>query len=115
MTDSMTFEDYQRLAGRTALYPGREDDALSTYPALGLAGEAGEVCENVKKALRDDGGQITADRRQALRKELGDVLWYVAALCDELELSMDEVARHNIDKLADRHRRGVITGDGDDR
>ena len=113
--DAMTFEDYQRLAATTAMYPGRTAKAPALYPALGLAGEAGEVCEQFKKALRDDGGAFDDRRRLALKKELGDVLWYVAALCDELDLTMEEVAAQNVAKLQDRKARGVITGDGDDR
>ena len=115
MSDDLSFDEYQRLAGRTAIYPGRDEAGVAPYPALGLAGEAGEVCEAVKKAIRDDGGEITDERRRALHKELGDVLWYVAALCEELDVSMGDVARHNLEKLADRHRRGVIHGDGDER
>ncbi|QDG52310.1 hypothetical protein FIV42_16665 [Persicimonas caeni] len=115
MSKDFTFAEYQKLASRTALYPGRDDDALAPYPALGLAGEAGEVCEHIKKAIRDDGGQITEARRQALRKEIGDVLWYVAALSSELGLEMGDIAQANIDKLADRQERGVLHGEGDDR
>ncbi len=115
MADELTFEKYQKLAGRTAQYPGREEARVAPYPALGLAGEAGEVCEQVKKMIRDDGGRLTDTRRQALRKELGDVLWYVAAVCAELNLEMSDVAAANIEKLADRAERGVIGGDGDDR
>lgn len=115
MSDDFSFDEYQRLAARTAVYPGREKDSLATYPALGLAGEAGEVCEHVKKTVRDDDATLTDDRRRALRKELGDVLWYVAALCDELDLQMEDVARHNVEKLDDRRRRGVLHGDGDER
>lgn len=113
--DDLSFSRYQQLAGRTAMYPGRDDQALAAYPALGLAGEAGEVCEHVKKVLRDDAGRVTQARREALAKELGDVLWYVAAVCSELGLDMGQVARANVDKLADRQRRGVLHGEGDDR
>ena len=115
MSDDLSFDDYQRLAGRTAVYPGRDGDGIAAYPALGLAGEAGEVCEKVKKAIRDDGGRIDDERREALEKELGDVLWYVAALCTELDLSMEEVARANVEKLTSRQQRGVLKGDGDSR
>lgn len=115
MADPLSLDEYQRLAAKTALYPGRDEPTVAPYPALGLAGEAGEVCEQIKKAIRDDGGEITDARRQQLHKELGDVMWYLAALCSELELKMGDVARGNIDKLADRQRRGVIGGDGDDR
>lgn len=115
MSRDISFDEYQKLAGRTAVYPGRDDDAIAPYPALGLAGEAGEVCEHIKKAIRDDGGEITDGRRRALRKELGDVLWYLAALSSELGLEMGDIARANVEKLADRHERGVIHGEGDDR
>ena len=82
---------------------------------LGLAGEAGEVAEHVKKVLRDDGGEVGPERRAAMSKELGDVLWYVAQLASELDLDLDEIARENLDKLFSRQRRGVLSGSGDDR
>jgi NTP pyrophosphatase (non-canonical NTP hydrolase) len=104
--------EYQRLSRSTARYPRNE--AL-TYPALGLAGEAGEFADHAKKVIRDDGGEVTDERREAMAKELGDVLWYVAQLASELGLDLDEVAQTNLDKLLSRQRRGVISGDGDDR
>jgi len=109
----MDFTGYQAAARRTARYPQMGCNLY--YPALGLAGEAGEVAEKVKKLMRDAGGVLTDDRRDALRKELGDVLWYVAALCSELNLDMGEVAAQNIAKLQDRRERNAIGGDGDDR
>lgn len=115
MSDQFGFDEYQKLAGKTALYPGRDDEGVAAYPALGLAGEAGEVCEHVKKLIRDDDGRLTDERRRRLKKELGDVLWYVAALCSELELNMGEVAQANVEKLADRQRRDVLHGEGDER
>ena len=107
----MNFDEYQ--APKTAIYPGRGENL--TYPTLGLCGESGEVSEKVKKLIRDKGGVIDDDVRADLRKELGDVLWYVAQLCTELGLSMSDVAQGNIDKLASRMERGKISGDGDDR
>lgn len=115
MTDDLGLDAYQRLAGRTAHYPGRGAKPIASYPALGLAGEAGEVCEQIKKALRDDEGRITPQRRQALKKELGDVLWYLAALAFELDLDLSQIAQTNLDKLADRKKRGVLGGSGDER
>ena len=109
----MNFDEYQNLSGKTAIYPGRGKNL--TYPTLGLCGESGEVSEKVKKLIRDKGGVIDNDVRADLRKELGDVLWYVAQLCTELGLSMSDVAQGNIDKLASRMERGKISGDGDDR
>lgn len=110
----LTFEDYQQGALRTAVYPGRGTGNW-IYPTLGLAGESGEIAEKIKKALRDDAGQMSDERRAALRKELGDVLWYVAALCSELGLPLAEVAQANLDKLAKRQETGKLHGSGDDR
>jgi NTP pyrophosphatase (non-canonical NTP hydrolase) len=104
--------DYQRLSRRTAEYPRQ---AWLAYPALGLAGEAGEVAEHAKKAVRDDGGLVTGERRQAISRELGDVLWYVAQVASELGLDLDEIAQANLDKLLSRQRRGVLAGSGDNR
>lgn len=110
----MDLSEYQRLSRRTAEYP-REASSWLAYPALGLAGEAGEVAEHAKKAIRDDGGQVSDERREAMAKELGDVLWYVAQLASELGLELDEIAQANLDKLLSRQQRGVLSGDGDDR
>ena len=107
-----TFDDYQAAAIRTAVYP---DSIRILYPALGLAGEAGEVANKVKKIYRDDGGQVTDDRRVQVAKELGGVLWYVAAVCTDLGLNMGDVARENVAILASRQQRGTLHGDGDDR
>ena len=108
----MELADYQRLSRRTAQYP--RSDWLA-YPALGLAGEAGEVAEHVKKAIRDDAGTVTEQRRAALAAELGDVLWYAAQLASELGLGLEEIAQANLDKLASRQRRDVLSGSGDER
>ena len=108
----MELAEYQQLSRRTAEYPRA---AWLSYPALGLAGEAGEVAEHVKKAIRDDGGEVSDARRAALAKELGDVLWYVAQLASELGLELEEIARENLDKLLSRQHRGVLSGSGDDR
>jgi NTP pyrophosphatase (non-canonical NTP hydrolase) len=111
---TVDLSEYQRLSRRTAEYP-REASSWLAYPALGLAGEAGEVAEHAKKAIRDDGGQVSDERREAMAKELGDVLWYVAQLASELGLELDEIAQANLDKLLSRQQRGVLSGDGDDR
>lgn len=108
----MELSDYQRLSRSTAKYPRHE--AL-TYPALGLAGEAGEFADHAKKVIRDDGGEVTQQRREAMAKELGDVLWYVAQLASELDLELEQVAQDNLDKLASRMERGVLSGSGDER
>jgi NTP pyrophosphatase (non-canonical NTP hydrolase) len=108
----MDLAEYQQLSRRTAEYPR---DAWLAYPALGLAGEAGEVAEHAKKAIRDDHGTITHERRAAMSKELGDVLWYVAQLASELDLELEEIAQANLNKLLSRQQRGVLSGSGDDR
>ncbi len=108
----MELSEYQLLSRQTAEYPR---EAWLAYPALGLAGEAGEVAEHAKKAIRDDGGAITDERREAISKELGDVLWYVSQTASELGLELDEIAAANLEKLFSRQRRGVLSGSGDNR
>lgn len=114
MNHLLTFKDYQAGAQKTAVYPGRGEGNW-IYPALGLAGESGEICEKIKKALRDDGGRMTEERRQLLKKELGDVLWYVATMCSELGFALEDVAAGNLAKLAARKETGKLHGDGDNR
>lgn len=109
----MRLSDYQERSRATAVYPDAGDNLL--YPTLGLCGEAGEVAEKVKKMVRDDGGVLSDERRAALSKELGDVLWYVAQLATEAELDLDAIAQDNLDKLLSRQRRSVLQGSGDDR
>lgn len=108
----MELSEYQRLSRRTAEYPR---EAWLAYPALGLAGEAGEVAEHAKKAIRDDGGSVSDERKSAMAKELGDVLWYVAQIATELGLDLDAIAEQNLAKLLSRQERGVLSGSGDDR
>ena len=98
----MKFEDYQKEASTTALYPNRYKNL--EYPTLGLAGEAGEVANIVKKIQRDHHGEITDEIRQKLKDELGDVLWYISACADELDLTLEEIAEFNVEKLANRHK-----------
>ena len=104
---------YQAQSRLTARYPAAGANPL--YPTLGLCGEAGEVADKVKKVLRDHAGVFSPERVEALKLELGDVLWYVAQLATELGLDLDAIAQANLDKLASRAARNVIAGDGDDR
>ncbi len=110
---NMNFNEYQEAAGTTALYPERGRNF--TYPALGLAGESGEVCEKLKKVIRDHGGQLDDEVRAEVAKELGDVLWYVSQVAFEMGLSLQEIAEANIQKLASRKQRDQIHGSGDNR
>lgn len=113
----MKLNDYQDRTWRTAKYPhaGESDIISLTYVSLGLGGESGEVQEKVKKALRDDNGVVTDATRVGIAKELGDVLWYVARVAAEIDITLEDVAKMNLNKLADRLERGVIGGSGDDR
>jgi len=108
----MQFEDYQRLASVTAIYPNKGNNLY--YPALGL-GESGEVQNKVKKVMRDHNGIVSEEYRKEISKELGDILWYIAAMCEELGIDMDDVAQDNIDKLYKRMRENKLKGDGDNR
>ena len=112
----MTLDEYQVQARSTAIYP---EEARVLYPTLKLAGEAGEVAEKLGKLMRDEGlrpgGQLDNAQRDALAKEIGDVLWYVANLAADLGLSLEAIGRTNLDKLASRRDRGVLGGSGDER
>lgn len=112
---ALDFDEYQRRARTTADYMGRGEWSGMAYCALGLAGEAGEVADQVSKVNRDDDTAPSAKRIAQIKHEIGDCLWFAAALCTELRLSLDEVARENLDMLASRKDRGVIHGDGSDR
>ena len=100
----MTFDEYQIKAKQTAIY-----DHPIIYPTLGLCGESGEVAEKVKKHLRD------GTSLDELKKELGDVLWYLSAIASDLNLSLNDIAITNVDKLQSRMERGKIQGSGDNR
>src|SRR3954451_12412663 len=108
----MRLSDYQERSRATAVYPDAGENLL--YPTLGLCGEAGEVAEKIKKMVRDDGGVLSEERREALAKELGDVLWYVAQVATEAGLDLDELAAANLEKLLSRQQRAVLQGSGDD-
>lgn len=103
----MDFRQYQNKAVSFAIYP---DTHKVLYPTLGLCGEAGEVAEKVKKQVRDG-----VFNRHEVAKELGDVLWYLANLCNDIGYNLDEVADMNIDKLRSRKERDMISGSGDNR
>lgn len=107
------FNAYQRESRKT--WNLVHTDHPIVYPTLGLANEAGEVAGKVKKIFRDKGGRISEQDREALKHELGDVLWYLAQICTELDLTLQEVAEANIEKLFSRLERNQIRGDGDKR
>src|SRR3990167_2819643 len=101
----MKFDEYQKRSRETAIYPNVGSNYI--YPTLGLAGESGEVSDKIKKILRDDNGSPSSDRVEDLKKELGDVLWYLSQLSTELGLSLEDIANANLDKLLSRKDRRV--------
>jgi len=107
------FDRYQQESRKT--WHLIHTDHPIVYPTLGLANEAGEVAGKIKKIFRDKGGEISPADREALKQELGDVLWYLTQICTELDLSLEEVAEANLAKLFSRQARGQIRGDGDYR
>ena len=108
----MDFNSYQRVAVTTAIYPAQHK---ILYPALGLAGEAGEVANKVKKIIRDGTDTMPDDWKEQIGSEIGDVLWYCAALANDLGISLGRIAAQNEIKLAKRKREGMISGSGDSR
>ena len=109
----MEFNEYQKKSRQTAVYPVIGQGFV--YPALGLAGESGEVVEKIKKIFRDQQGIVSTEQRQAVAKELGDVLWYLAQLATGLDLELNQVAQDNLDKLLSRQQRDQLHGSGDNR
>lgn len=113
----MELNDYQKMAYGTAQYPDRGFNLL--YPALGLVGEAGETADKIKKFWRNHGitnaVQLSDEQKEALAKEVGDVLWYIAALASELSMDLSDIASMNLRKLYGRVERGTIKSEGDDR
>jgi NTP pyrophosphatase (non-canonical NTP hydrolase) len=111
----MTFDEYQREAADTAVYSRDTEIIALVYTTLGLAGEAGELANKVKKILRDNESVVTEHMRNELADEAGDVLWYLARFTAEITRELEDVAENNLEKLRDRKRRGVIAGAGDRR
>ena len=103
---------YQKVALTTAIYP-REQAII--YPTLGLTGEAGEVANKVKKIIRDDGNKINESLVQEISAEIGDCLWYISVLADDIGCKLSDIANTNIEKLANRQKNGTIHGSGDTR
>jgi NTP pyrophosphatase (non-canonical NTP hydrolase) len=127
----MDIDEYRDFTTETAIYGNSVEEVLRqaqvttgdvlakwmklAYPVGKLNGEAGEIAEEVFKALRDDKCELTMDRKAAIRKELGDVLYYAARIAVELDISLNDIAAENMVKLRDRKARGVLQGSGGDR
>jgi NTP pyrophosphatase (non-canonical NTP hydrolase) len=113
MENQLDMLTYQVKAAQTAVYPDIGNNFV--YPTLGLVGEAGELANKAKKVMRDHGGKMPEEFRAAMVDELGDVLWYVAVLANELGVSLADVGEMNLEKLAKRQRAGTLRGSGDRR
>jgi len=109
----MTFDEYQKLALRTAITTGKKNELF--HLVLGLVGESGEIAEKVKKLIRDHDSNEDMIDRDDIAKELGDVLWYIAVLSSHLGITLEDIADKNVKKLTSRFERGQIKGSGDNR
>ena len=109
----MTLNEYQQKALETAVYP---EQFRIIYPALGLAGEAGEAADKVKKIIRDNNANFNdEEKRKAIAMEVGDVLWYVATLAHDIGYTLEEIGEMNYEKLKSRQQRNMLGGSGDNR
>lgn len=106
-----SFDEYQRGAAKTAIYPNVGNNIY--YPALGLGGEVGEVLNKIKKIMRGD--KSLEDKREEIAAELGDCMWYIAQLATELKVDLSQICMDNLDKLNKRKEQNLLTGDGDNR
>jgi len=109
----VNFREYKKKSRETAVYQNLGKNYI--YPLLGLAGETGEVVEKFKKLLRNNDGVIDKEFIESIKKELGDVLWYISQISTELDIELDDIAETNIKKLKSRMERNVIKSYGDDR
>jgi len=115
----LSFDYYQHEAKKFAIYKDNlSDDNNVVYPVLGLVSESGEVADKIKKIMRDTNiplRDLSVETKTEISKELGDCLWYIAMIAEELEFDLSEVAEGNLDKLSSRRNRSKLTGSGDNR
>ena len=113
----MELNKYQTEAAKSDLFEKTSDVIMPGLleKVLGLSGESGEVADKVKKIIRDKNGEVSKEDKEAIAKELGDVMWYIAGIARYLDISLEEIAEQNLEKLASRMKRGVLAGDGDNR
>jgi NTP pyrophosphatase (non-canonical NTP hydrolase) len=111
----MDLNEYQEQAAQTAHWDDSYPVSFLAYATMGLAGETGEAVDKIKKIFRNDNGIVSAEKKEEIKKELGDVLWYLSQIARELDIAFADVAKANIAKLADRAARGVIKSEGDNR
>lgn len=120
MKTTMTLDDYQNKIIPFDTFDKDKWDGNLTRPAfvekvLGLAGEAGEVEDKIKKVLRDDNAELTPEKKDEVLKELGDTLWYIATIARYLDTSLGDIASQNVEKLQSRLDRNALSGSGDNR
>lgn len=110
----ISFNEYNEFVKGMKVYP---EKMCVIYPALGLSGESGEIAEKVKKWIRDEdyANGMSVERREAILLELGDPLWYITSLADDLGYTLQDVVDANVNKLNSRKERGVLKGSGDNR
>lgn len=114
----MNFSEYNKISSETLFYPQKPNGELSIAPmylALGVTGEGGELGEKIKKVYRDYGGIFTQESILEIKKEVGDVLWYLNRLSEELGFTLESAAELNVTKIQDRIKREVLRGQGDNR
>lgn len=111
----MTFNEYQELSDKTSLNKDQYGADYFIYLTLAINGEAGEVAEKVKKIWREKNKKISPEDKEEIKKELGDVLWYLGQLSQTLGFKLEEVAQSNLAKLNSRLERGALYGSGDNR
>lgn len=113
----MNFNDYQAKIIKFDHFSATSDPTEPAFSEklLGLVGEAGETADKFKKIIRDQDGKITPENTAEIKKELGDILWYLASIARYLEIPLDDVAQTNIDKLESRLQRNKLHGSGDNR
>ena len=109
----MNFDQYQQKAKAFADYPNIGNNVF--YPVLGLSGESGEIANKVSKIIRDDLDIKDTKFKDEIKREMGDVLWFLSQIGIELNISLDDVAEYNLKKLRSRKKRGTLHGDGDNR
>jgi NTP pyrophosphatase (non-canonical NTP hydrolase) len=113
----MDFNKYQKECRKTDVGTAAQDclEPGWLYYVMGLGGESGEILEKIKKLFRDKNGVIDQEFKDILKKEMGDVLWYMARLADQFDIEFSDVAKTNIEKLQSRMERGKLHGSGDNR
>ena len=110
----MDMISYQLESKKTAIYPDHGTGCINAlaYCTLGLCGEAGEVANKIKKLMRDED---TLALRLKITQEMGDVLWYLAQLATEMDVTLDVIATQNLGILRERAEKNKLHGEGDDR